>query len=83
MIVSVAEAHVRLSQQPNPVNDGPTIIRRRANPVGVIISPEKSERLSRLQAYLEIPRRSQLLRESSVTADALLQASRDRLEGQL
>ena len=83
MIISVAEAHSRLSQWLNRVKDGPITITRRGNPVGVIISPEEYERLSRVQAYLEMLRLSQSLRESGVTADELFQVSRDELEDRL
>ncbi len=83
MYISVAEAHNRLSRWLNRVQDGPITITRRGKPVGVIISPGEYERLRRVQAYLQMLRLSQSLRESGLTADELFQASREELEGRL
>jgi prevent-host-death family protein len=83
MYISIAEAHNRLSRWLNKVEDGPITITRRGKPVGVIISPEEYERLRRVQAYLQMLRLSQSLRDSGVTADELLQASREELEKRL
>jgi len=51
--------------------------------VGVIVSPGEYQRLSQVQAYLQMLRLSQALRDSGVTADELFQASRAELEERL
>lgn len=83
MDISVAEAHNRLSRWLVQVQHGPVTITRRGKPVGVIISPEEYQRLRRVQAYLQMLRLSQSLRESGVTADELFKASRTELEARL
>jgi len=83
MDISVAEAHNRLSRWLAKVKDGPITITRRGKPVGVIVSPDEYKRLSQVQAYLQMLRLSQALRDSGVTADELFQASRAELEERL
>ena len=83
MNISVAEAHSRLSRWLNRVQDGPITITRRGTPVGVIISPEEYERLSRVRAYLEMLHLSRSLQENGVRADELFRASRRELEERL
>jgi len=83
MDISVAEAHNRLSRWLVKVKDGPITITRRGKPVGVIVSPAEYKRLSQVQAYLQMLRLSQALRDSGVTADELFQASRAELEERL
>jgi prevent-host-death family protein len=83
MYISIAEAHNRLSRWLNRVEEGPITITRRGKPVGVIISPEEYERLRRVQAYLQMLRLSNSLRESGVTANELFRASRQELENRL
>ena len=78
--ISVGEAHNRLSRWLNQVEDGPITITRRGKPVGVIISPERYERLRQVQAYLQMLHISGSLQESGVTADELFRASREELE---
>ena len=82
MYISVAEIHNRLSRWLNRVGDGPITITRRGKPVGIIISPQEYERLRQVQAYLQMLRLSNTLRESGVTADELFRASREELEEQ-
>jgi PHD/YefM family antitoxin component YafN of YafNO toxin-antitoxin module len=53
---------------------------RRGKPVGVLVSPEEYERLRQVQAYLEMVQLSHSLRDSEVTAEELLRASREELE---
>jgi prevent-host-death family protein len=83
MYISIAEAHNRLSRWLNRVEEEPITITRRGKPVGVIISPEEYERLRRVQAYLQMLRLSNSLRESGVTANELFRASRQELENRL
>jgi len=83
MDISVAEARNRLSRWLAKVKDGPITITRRGEPVGVIVSPGEYQRLSQVQAYLQMLRLSQALRDSGVTADELFQASRAELEERL
>lgn len=80
MQVSVAEAHDSLSDLLKRVRDHPVTITRRGKPVAVLVSCEEYERLSRYQAYQEVVRLSQALRDCGVTADELYQASRKDLE---
>jgi prevent-host-death family protein len=83
MDISIAEAHSRLSRWLAKVQNGPVTITRRGKPVGVIISPQEYKRLRQVQAYLQMLRLSQSLRESGVTADELFQVSRAELETRL
>jgi prevent-host-death family protein len=80
MDISIAEAHNRLSHMLKQMQEGPITITRRGKPVGVIITPEEYERLRQVQAYLQMMRLAQTLRESSGTASELYQASRKELE---
>jgi prevent-host-death family protein len=80
MLVSITEVHNRLSYWLKKVPERPVTITRRGKPVGVLVSPEEYERLRQVQAYLEMLRLSRSLQASDVTADGLLQASRDELE---
>lgn len=80
MHISVSEAHNRLSRWLEKIGDEPITITRRGKPVGVIISPQEYERLSRVKAYLQMLHLSRSLRESGVTAGELFDASREELE---
>ena len=80
MLVPITEVHNRLSYWLKKVPEQPVTITRRGKPVGVLVSPEEYQRLSQVQAYLEILRLSRSLRDSTVTADDLFQTSRDELE---
>jgi prevent-host-death family protein len=78
MHISVSEAHNCLSRWLEKIGDEP--ITRRGKPVGVIISLQEYERLSRVKAYLQMLRLSRSLSESGVTAGELFDASREELE---
>jgi prevent-host-death family protein len=80
MLVSITEAHNRLSHWLEKIPDRPITITRRGKPVGVLISPEEYERLRQVQAYLEMLRLSRLLEDVDVTARELSLASREELE---
>lgn len=80
MFVPITEVHNRLSYWLKKVPERPVTITRRGKPVGVLISPEEFERLRQVQAYLEMLRLSRSLQDSQVTADELLEASREELE---
>lgn len=62
------------------LKDGPITITRRGKPVGIIVSPEEYDRLSQVQAYLQVLRLSQALRDRGATADELYHASRNEME---
>ena len=83
MHISVSEAHNCLSRWLEKIGDEPITITRRGKPVGVIISPQEYERLSRVKAYLQMLRLSRSLSESGVTAGELFAASREELEKRL
>jgi len=80
MHISVSEAHSRLSQWLDVIEDEPVTITRRGKPVGVVVSPQEYERLRQVRAYLEMLRLSDALSDSGVTADELTEASREELE---
>ncbi len=79
--VPIAEAHNRLSALLKKVQKGPIMLTRRGKPVGVLLSPEEYERLRQFEAYSQVVRLSQTLRESGTRAAELYRASRDELEG--
>jgi PHD/YefM family antitoxin component YafN of YafNO toxin-antitoxin module len=60
---------------------GPLTLTRRGKPVGVLLSPEEYERLRQFEAYSQVVRLSQALRDSGVGAAELTRAARDELEG--
>lgn len=80
LLVSITEAHNRLSHWLEKVPDRPITITRRGKPVGVLVSPEEYERLRQVQAYLEMLRLSHLLKDVDVTARELSLASREELK---
>lgn len=80
MLVSISEAHNRLSHWLKKVAQQPITITRRGKPVGVLVSPEEYLRLRQVQAYLEMLQLSHSLQDGGVTADELFQASRRELE---
>ena len=80
MLVSITKVHNRLSYWLKKVPEGPVTITRRGKPVGVLVSPDEYERLSRLQAYLEILQLARSFEDSGVTADELFESSRGELE---
>jgi len=79
--VPIAEAHNRLSALLKKVQKSPIMLTRRGKPVGVILSPEEYERLRQFEAYSQVVRISQSLRESGVSAAELYRASHAELEG--
>ena len=79
MDISIAEAHNHLSSLLKRVGEGPILITRRGKTVGVLISPEEYERLSRVGAYLQLIDVSRELKEGS-SADEIYRASRQELE---
>jgi prevent-host-death family protein len=80
LLISITEAHNRLSHWLEKVPDRPITITRRGKPVGVLVSPEEYERLRQVQAYLEMLRLSRVLGDADVTARELSVASREQLE---
>ena len=80
LLVSITEAHNRLSHWLEKVPDRPITITRRGKPVGVLVSPEEYERLRQVQAYLEMLRLSRSLEDVDVTARELFVSSREELE---
>lgn len=80
MLVSITEAHNRLSHWLEKIPDRAITITRRGRPVAVLVSPEEYEHLRQVQAYLEMLRLSRLLQDRDVTADELSHASREELE---
>lgn len=78
--VPVAQAHNRLSSLLKKVQKSPILLTRRGKAVGVLISPEEYERLHQFEAYNNVLRISQTLRESGVSASELYRSSRNELE---
>ena len=79
--IPIAEAHNRLSSLLKKVQKDPITLTRRGKAVGVLISPEEYERLRKFEAYNNMIRLSETLRESGVNASELYRVSRDELEG--
>jgi prevent-host-death family protein len=80
MYTSVAETRGRLADLLKRPDEGPVTITRRGRPVGVIIKPETYERLRRVEAYLQMLKLSESLKERGLTASELFEASRAELE---
>jgi len=80
--VSVAEAHSHLSRWLKEVETTPVTITSRGKPVGVIISPERYEKMQRIEAYLKMLQLAKTFREGEIgiTARELYEASRAELE---
>jgi prevent-host-death family protein len=70
----------RLSSLLKKIQKSPITLTRRGTPVGVLLSPEEYERLRQFEAYSQVVRLSQTLRESGVSAADLYRTSRDELE---
>lgn len=83
MHISVADDHGRLSYLVGQLASGPVTITRRGKPVGVLMTPEEYQQVSKLRAYLEMLRLSQELAESGVTANEVWEASRAELEARV
>jgi prevent-host-death family protein len=77
MLVSITKVHNRLSYGLEQVPEQPVTITRRGKPVGVLVSPEEYERLRQVQAYLEMLRLSRSIQDSDISADELVQTSRE------
>ena len=80
MYISVAETRGRLADLLKRLDEGPVTITRRGRPVGVIVEPETYERLRRVEAYLEMLKLAETLKERGVTAAEIFEASRAELE---
>jgi prevent-host-death family protein len=78
--IPIGQAHNRLSSLLKKVQKSPITLTRRGKPVGVLLSPEEYERLRQFEAYSQVVRLSQTLRESGVSAADLYRTSRDELE---
>lgn len=79
--IPIAEAHNKLSALLRRLRKSPITLTRRGKPVGVLLSPEEYERLRQFEAYSQVVRVSQGLRDSGVKAAELYRNSRDELEG--
>jgi prevent-host-death family protein len=79
--VPIAKAHNRLSALLKKVQKSPIILTRHGKPVGVLLSPAEYERLRQFEAFSQVVRISQSLRESGVNAADLYRTSREELEG--
>ena len=80
LTIPISQAHNRLSALLKKVSKEPILLTRRGKAVGVILSPEEYERLHQFEAFNNVVRLSQSLRESGVSASELYQASRQALE---
>jgi prevent-host-death family protein len=80
VIVTITEAHNRLSHWLKVIPDRPITITHRGKAVAVLVAPEEYERLRQVQAYLDMLRLSHSLRDARVTGDELSEASRAELE---
>lgn len=80
MIVTITEAHNRLSHWLKRIPDRPITITHRGKAVAVLVAPEEYERLRQVQAYLDMLRLSHSLRDARVTGSELSEASRAELE---
>ena len=83
MDISVAEAHNKLSQLLQAVEQEPIVITRRGKPVGVLITPEEYAEMRKLRAYLEMLQLAKELRDSGTTAQELQKLSRAELEARV
>lgn len=79
--IPIGQAHNRLSALLKRLRKNPIMLTRRGKPVGVLLAPEEYDRLQQVEAYSQVVRLSQTLRESGVKARDLYRASRDELEG--
>jgi prevent-host-death family protein len=80
MVVTITEAHNRLSHWLKKIPERPITITHRGKPVAVLVAPEEYERLRQVQAYLAMLRLSRSLRDANVTGGELFEASRAELE---
>jgi len=80
VIVTITEAHNRLSHWLKLIPERPITITHRGKPVAVLVAPDEYERLRQVHAYLDILRLSRSLKDAKVTANDLFEASRAELE---
>jgi prevent-host-death family protein len=78
--IPIGQAHNRLSALLKKLRKNPITLTRRGKPVGVLLAPEEYDRLQQVEAYSQVVRLAQTLRESGVKASDLYRASRDELE---
>lgn len=76
----IAAAKKDFSRLLRETRKAPVIITRRGKPDVVVMAYSEYEKLRRLQAYQEMLRLARELRETGVTAEELLIASRAELE---
>jgi len=80
VIVTITEAHNRLSYWLKRIPDRPITITHRGRPVAVLVAPEEYERLCQVHAYLDMLRLSRSLQDAQVTGNELFETSRAELE---
>lgn len=80
MKVSVAEARNDLTKLIKKAIEEHVIVTRRGKPAVVLVPYEQYERLSRVQAYLDLVQISEELQDSGIKAKELYEASRKALE---
>jgi prevent-host-death family protein len=80
MVVTITEAHNRLSHWLKKIPERPITITRRGKPVAVLVAPQEYERLCQVHAYLDMLRLSRSLQDAKVTANELFETSRAELE---
>jgi hypothetical protein len=78
--ITLDEVRDQLAEQIAQLNDTTLTITDGDRAIGVLLSPEAYARIRRAQAYLQMLAIATNLRESSITVDDLLQASRTELE---
>ncbi len=80
MEVSVAEARNEFTKLIKRAGEERIIVTRRGEPTVVLVPYEEYERLSRIQAYLELAALAEELRGSGLRATQLYESSRKELE---
>jgi prevent-host-death family protein len=79
VIVTITEAHNRLSYWLKKIPERPITITHRGRPVAVLVAPDEYDRLRQV-AYLDMLRLSHSLQDVQVTAEELFETSRAALE---
>jgi len=79
-VVSMTDAHKRLSVLLKTIPDGSIMITRRGKPAGVLISPGEYEHLRQVDAFKQMLDLSHTLNATDLSADELYQTSRCELE---
>jgi prevent-host-death family protein len=80
MEYSIGVAKSEFSRLLREAREAPVIITRRGEPEVVLLAYDDYRRLRRLQAYQQMVRLSNQLRDCGVTVQELQEASRDELE---